>query len=133
MMVMKTPCHACGKQGESRMCLTDIPYFKVIVDVWLDLQEVIIMSFVCDHCGFRTNEVGDDGYECKKQIKGGGSIPQQGQRTILRTDEKHIMEDLRRDILKSDTAAVYVFIHSINLIQSHSLTHSLNLIHSLTL
>ena len=48
MMVMRTPCHACGKQGESRMCLTDIPYFK----------EVIIMSFVCDYCGFRTNEVG---------------------------------------------------------------------------
>ena len=29
MMVMKTPCHACGQMGESRMCLTDIPYFKV--------------------------------------------------------------------------------------------------------
>lgn len=44
---MKCPCHACGRMGESRMCLTDIPYFK----------EVIIMSFVCDYCGFRTNEV----------------------------------------------------------------------------
>ena len=31
MMVMKTPCHACGQMGESRMCLTDIPYFKVSV------------------------------------------------------------------------------------------------------
>ena len=47
MMVMQVPCHACGKMGESRMCVTDIPYFK----------EVIIMSFVCDFCGFRTNEV----------------------------------------------------------------------------
>lgn len=47
MMVMKCPCHACGRMGESRMCMTDIPYFK----------EVIIMSFVCDYCGFRTNEV----------------------------------------------------------------------------
>ena len=47
MMVMKCPCHACGRMGESRMCITDIPYFK----------EVIIMSFVCDYCGFRTNEV----------------------------------------------------------------------------
>ena len=82
------------------------------------------MSFVCDHCGFRTNEVGV-GYECKKQIKGGGSIPQQGQRTILRTDEKHIMEDLRRDILKSDTAAVYVF--------SFTYKHSLEIIHLQTL
>ena len=47
MMVMQVPCHACGKMGESRMCVTDIPYFK----------EGIIMSFVCDFCGFRTNEV----------------------------------------------------------------------------
>ena len=29
MMVMRAPCHACGQMGESRMCLTDIPYFKV--------------------------------------------------------------------------------------------------------
>ena len=47
MMVMQCPCHACGRMGESRMCITDIPYFK----------EVIIMSFLCDYCGFRTNEV----------------------------------------------------------------------------
>ena len=25
----KIHCHACGQMGESRMCLTDIPYFKV--------------------------------------------------------------------------------------------------------
>ena len=47
LMVMPAPCHACGHMGESKMCVTDIPYFK----------EVIIMSFVCDFCGFRTNEV----------------------------------------------------------------------------
>ena len=46
-MVMPAPCPACGHMGESKMCVTDIPYFK----------EVIIMSFVCDFCGFRTNEV----------------------------------------------------------------------------
>ena len=55
---MKTPCHACGQMGESRMCLTDIPYFKVyFFFLYLILQEVIFMSFVCDYCGFRTNEV----------------------------------------------------------------------------
>ncbi|CBK24796.2 uncharacterized protein [Blastocystis hominis] len=87
MMVMQCPCHACGRMGESRMCITDIPYFK----------EVIIMSFLCDYCGFRTNE-----------IKAGGSIPEQGQRLILRSDKEHAVEDLRRDVLKSDTAAVYI-------------------------
>ncbi|KAK8797803.1 hypothetical protein WA171_005334 [Blastocystis sp. BT1] len=87
LMVMPAPCHACGHMGESKMCVTDIPYFK----------EVIIMSFVCDFCGFRTNE-----------IKAGGSIPKQGQRLILRTDSEHLGEDLRRDLLKSDTATVYI-------------------------
>ena len=42
------------------------------------------------------------------QIKAGGSIPKQGQRIILRTDKEHIIQDLERDVLKSDTAAVYV-------------------------
>ena len=71
MMVMQVPCHACGKMGESRMCITDIPYFK----------EVVIMSFVCDFCGFRTNEVSVVPFP-HVQIKCGGSIPKQGQRLI---------------------------------------------------
>jgi len=33
----KVPCHGCGKEGETRMCLTAIPYFK----------ELIVMSFLC--------------------------------------------------------------------------------------
>ena len=43
-----------------------------------------------------------------EQIKAGGSIPKQGQRIILSTDKEHIIQDLERDVLKSDTAAVYV-------------------------
>lgn len=74
------------------------------------------MSFVCDYCGFRTNEVIIH-HISHMQIKGGGSIPKQGQRTILRTDMEHITEDLRRDVLKSDTAAVYVDSLSINDVQ----------------
>lgn len=65
------------------------------------------MSFVCDYCGFRTNEVGVSSHG-NEQIKAGGSIPKQGQRLILRTDKEHIIQDLERDVLKSDTAAVYV-------------------------
>lgn len=48
------------------------------------------------------------------QIKAGGSIPKQGQRLILRTDANHLGEDLRRDLLKSDTATVYVGEVSVN-------------------
>ena len=96
-MVMQVPCHACGKMGESRMCITDIPYFK----------EVVIMSFVCDFCGFRTNEVSIASFP-HSQIKCGGRIPKQGQRLILHVDAEHAAEDLRRDVLKSDTASVFV-------------------------
>ena len=33
--VMQFPCHACGKMGESRMCITDIPYFKEVISLRL--------------------------------------------------------------------------------------------------
>ena len=57
-----TTCSHCYKPAETDMCVTDIPHFK----------EVIIMSLVCDHCGFRSNE-----------IKGGGSIPKYGCKITL--------------------------------------------------
>jgi zinc finger protein len=47
-----TVCASCYKQAETTMCVTDIPHFK----------EVVIMSLVCDSCGFKSNE-----------IKGGGA------------------------------------------------------------
>lgn len=34
-------------QGETRLLLTKIPFFK----------EVVIMSFSCAHCGFSNNEI----------------------------------------------------------------------------
>ncbi len=34
-------------QGETRLLLTRIPFFK----------EVVIMSFSCSHCGFNNNEI----------------------------------------------------------------------------
>ncbi|OQR90832.1 hypothetical protein ACHHYP_05198 [Achlya hypogyna] len=81
-----TQCHACYKDGESMMCVTDIPHFK----------EVIIMAFNCEHCGFKTNEV-----------KAGGAIPPFGERIVLRVpgDDASFMD---RDILKSDSASVSI-------------------------
>lgn len=40
-------CMACEQNGTTRMLLTYIPYFK----------EVIVVSFQCDHCGARNNEI----------------------------------------------------------------------------
>jgi zinc finger protein len=64
--------------------MKDIPYFK----------EVVIMSFYCEECGYRNNE-----------IKTGGEISAQGKRTCLLVKKKI---DLSRDLLKSETASLFV-------------------------
>jgi len=40
-------CMECRENGITRLLLTYIPYFK----------EVIVVSFICDHCGNRNNEI----------------------------------------------------------------------------
>ncbi|CAI5745962.1 unnamed protein product [Peronospora destructor] len=80
-------CFACEALGFSCMCMTDIPHFK----------EVIIMSFNCEACGFKTNEV-----------KAGGAIPPQGERMTLKVDTSKDPNMLDRDILKSDSACVNI-------------------------
>lgn len=72
-------CPACTKPCTVNMKRVHIPHFK----------EVIIMATVCDHCGYRTNDV-----------KTGGAIPEKGERVTLRVDG---LPDLSRDILKSET------------------------------
>lgn len=78
------PCPSCGEDGEALTAVTDIPHFK----------EVIIMAFNCSMCGFRNNDV-----------KGGGAVPTYGTECSLRV-ESH--EDMKRDVLKSDTAQVMI-------------------------
>ena len=79
-----TVCAACYKLAETTMCVTDIPHFK----------EVVIMSLLCDHCGYKSNE-----------IKGGGAIPKFGTRIILSVKNP---DDLQRELLKSDTAGISI-------------------------
>lgn len=64
------------------MKMVNIPHFK----------QVVIMSTVCDHCGYRSNEV-----------KTGGEVPEKGRKITLKVQTK---EDLARDILKSESAAL---------------------------
>ena len=75
-------CPACSKGCTVNMKKVNVPHFK----------EVIIMATVCDHCGYRTNDV-----------KTGGAIPEKGQRITLRVENAN---DLSRDILKSETCAL---------------------------
>lgn len=84
--VMKFPtmCPHCHVEAETDMCITDIPHFK----------EVIIMSLVCENCGYKSNEV-----------KGGGAIPKFGTKITLRVSNA---DDLAREVLKSDTAGLEI-------------------------
>eukprot|EP00796_Vickermania_ingenoplastis_P011122 gene11122-7748_t len=77
-------CPACTKSGELRVHQCDIPYFK----------ETVIMAFRCDFCGYRSNE-----------IKSGGEISEKALRLTLRVDDE---SDLKRDVLKSDTATLRI-------------------------
>eukprot|EP01031_Cornospumella_fuschlensis_P025574 gene25574-30879_t len=81
---LPSPCPHCLVMGESLTAITAIPHFK----------EIIIMSFTCQVCGFKTNEV-----------KAGGAVPLRGTEVRLRVTRE---EDLKRDVLKSDSAMVCI-------------------------
>lgn len=72
-------CPACTKPCTVNMKKVNIPHFK----------EVIVMATVCEHCGYKTND-----------IKTGGAIPEKGKRITLQIKT---ITDLSRDILKSET------------------------------
>jgi len=84
VMTFPAHCSACGVPSETRMYITNIPYFK----------EVIIMSTTCDECGYRSSE-----------LKAGGSISDKGRRICLLVKS---LKDLTRDVIKSDTASVVI-------------------------
>ncbi|KAF2131570.1 zinc finger protein-like protein zpr1 [Dothidotthia symphoricarpi CBS 119687] len=75
-------CPGCTKSCTTNMKMVNIPHFK----------QVILMSTVCDHCGYRSNEV-----------KTGGEVPEKGRRITVNVNTK---EDLSRDILKAESCAM---------------------------
>ncbi|KAK7196244.1 zinc-finger protein ZPR1 [Novymonas esmeraldas] len=77
-------CPACCRAGHLMMHECDIPYFK----------QTIIMAFKCDYCGYKSNE-----------IKTGGEINEKGLRLTLHVTSE---DDLKRDVLKSETATLHI-------------------------
>lgn len=77
-------CLSCGAPCETHMKQVTIPHFK----------DVIIMLTVCDHCGYKLNEV-----------KTGGAIPAKGKRVTLKVTDP---EDLARDILKLESCKLEI-------------------------
>lgn len=75
-------CPACVHPAITHMKMVDIPHF----------QQVILMSTLCDSCGYKSNDV-----------KTGGAIPAKGRRITLKVTSP---VDLARDILKSESCAL---------------------------
>ena len=63
---------------------TRIPYYK----------QVIVVSFLCDHCGFRNNE-----------IQSGEAVQEFGTEIVLQVKTK---EDLNRQVVKSEYASIEI-------------------------
>jgi zinc finger protein len=77
-------CVNCEEMGQTRLLLTKVPHFK----------ELIVMSFSCDHCGYRNQEV-----------QFGGSYSEKGIKLELSV---HDEKDLNRQIVKSDAATLRI-------------------------
>ncbi|RMZ68953.1 zinc finger zpr1 [Pyrenophora seminiperda CCB06] len=75
-------CPGCARPCTTNMKMVNIPHFK----------QVVLMSTVCDDCGYRSNEV-----------KTGGEVPEKGRRITISVDSK---EDLSRDILKAESCSM---------------------------
>lgn len=75
-------CPGCMHPCVTHMKMVDIPHFK----------QVVLMSTVCDACGYKSNDV-----------KTGGEIPEKGRRISIKVKTN---EDLARDILKSESCAL---------------------------
>eukprot|EP01006_Ploeotia_vitrea_P036332 TRINITY_DN66005_c1_g1_i1.p1 TRINITY_DN66005_c1_g1~~TRINITY_DN66005_c1_g1_i1.p1 ORF type:complete len:564 (-),score=302.03 TRINITY_DN66005_c1_g1_i1:930-2411(-) len=77
-------CHNCHQSAETRMCVTNIPYFK----------DIVIFVTDCENCGYKDSE-----------IKPGGAMGSKGRRVTLKVTS---VEDLGRDLMKSDSASVSI-------------------------
>lgn len=83
-ITMQSLCANCHKQGETRMMLTNIPFFK----------DVLVVSFQCDECGYKNNE-----------IQNAGMLNEFGHKISLKVT---CAEDLNRDICKGEFAVLRI-------------------------
>jgi len=68
----------------TRLLLTKIPFYK----------EVVLMSFSCDNCGFRNNE-----------LQASSKIEEQGVEIIVKCAKP---SDLNRQVVKSDYTSIKI-------------------------
>ncbi|BGP01085.1 Zinc finger protein ZPR1 [Rhodotorula toruloides] len=82
--VVESLCMQCHEQGETRMLLTVIPYFR----------EVIVVSFRCEHCGYQNNE-----------IQSAGEIQPLGAIYTVKCTSR---DDLNRQLVKSESCTISI-------------------------
>jgi zinc finger protein len=82
--VIESVCIHCEKNGETRLLLTTIPFFR----------DIVIISFTCPHCGYRNNET-----------QAAATLEDFATKVTLRVECK---EDLERDIVRSNFCSVTV-------------------------
>eukprot|EP00917_Polyrhabdina_sp_WS-2016_P002414 GHVP01005174.1.p1 GENE.GHVP01005174.1~~GHVP01005174.1.p1 ORF type:complete len:508 (+),score=61.33 GHVP01005174.1:936-2459(+) len=80
----QTECSSCSNENDTNMTILNIPYF----------QEIIIMATICDHCGYKSNE-----------IKSNGPVSSHGSLYML-TINSH--SDLTRDVITSETCSINI-------------------------
>eukprot|EP00629_Pelagomonadales_sp_RCC1024_P008648 CAMPEP_0119279004 /NCGR_PEP_ID=MMETSP1329-20130426/20080_1 /TAXON_ID=114041 /ORGANISM="Genus nov. species nov., Strain RCC1024" /LENGTH=407 /DNA_ID=CAMNT_0007279533 /DNA_START=145 /DNA_END=1365 /DNA_ORIENTATION=+ len=80
---LRVQCPLCGAPGDEVACPMNIPHFK----------RIILVSLHCDRCGHKSAEVKNDGQ----------AIPERGRACTVTCVEE---ADLRRDVVKSDTATL---------------------------
>uniref|UniRef100_A0A914Z655 Zinc finger ZPR1-type domain-containing protein n=1 Tax=Panagrolaimus superbus TaxID=310955 RepID=A0A914Z655_9BILA len=83
-MEIESLCMQCHENGTTKLMCTRIPYYK----------QVIVISFLCDHCGFRNNE-----------LQSGESVQEFGTEIVLNVKTK---EDLNRQVVKSEYASIEI-------------------------
>ncbi|GMS79481.1 hypothetical protein PENTCL1PPCAC_1656, partial [Pristionchus entomophagus] len=83
-MEIESMCMQCEENGLTRLMCVRIPYYKA----------VILMSFECEHCGFKNNE-----------IQSGEACQEHGTEIVLKVKEQ---ADLRRQLVKSEYASIEV-------------------------
>jgi zinc finger protein len=81
---MESLCVNCQKDGETRMMLTNIPFFK----------DILVVSFTCPHCNYRNNE-----------IQNAGVLAELGHKLTLTVTSR---EDLDRDICRGEFATTFI-------------------------
>lgn len=84
LLKIESLCFNCGENGITKLLLTKIPFYK----------EIILMSFECEHCGFKNNE-----------IQSGDKIQEKGH---IFTCSIASRKDMNRQVIKSDYATVKI-------------------------